>query len=284
MTRTRRGRREARRLRFRRIQALLAGGLVLGVGAAATLAAWNDTEHGSATFTAGRLGRLGLLAARSGAGSSSERRERGVGMRAARVLAGAAVVAALLSPTPAWAAPATEVVQGDVLRLVSVADWDAASRLVPGRPVHWDVTVSADAPDPGTVLIGVSAAGDAALTVAVHRCEAAWGISGCPAGALPIRTEWRVPLDGAEVPLTRIRDDEVARLRLTVALVSGSGGSTRLRVHAHGAGESAAIAPGGDLAVTGPPPLAPWALGGGALLLAGLALLVLRRPDRGGRS
>jgi predicted ribosomally synthesized peptide with SipW-like signal peptide len=37
----------------RRIAAILAGGLVLGVGAAVTLAAWNDSEFAKGTFTAG---------------------------------------------------------------------------------------------------------------------------------------------------------------------------------------------------------------------------------------
>lgn len=36
-----------------KIRAILAGGLVLGVGAAITLAAWNDSEFATGTFTAG---------------------------------------------------------------------------------------------------------------------------------------------------------------------------------------------------------------------------------------
>lgn len=43
---------DASRLRLRRARALLASGLVLGVGGAVTLAAWNDSEHSQATFTA----------------------------------------------------------------------------------------------------------------------------------------------------------------------------------------------------------------------------------------
>ncbi|MDR2997769.1 MAG: SipW-dependent-type signal peptide-containing protein [Microbacterium sp.] len=39
--------------RRRKITAVLAGGLVLGVGAAVTLAAWNDSEFAKSTFTAG---------------------------------------------------------------------------------------------------------------------------------------------------------------------------------------------------------------------------------------
>lgn len=50
---------EATRLRRRRVRALLASGLVLGVGAGATLAAWTDSEHSQATFTAGRFGIVG---------------------------------------------------------------------------------------------------------------------------------------------------------------------------------------------------------------------------------
>lgn len=38
--------------RFVRFRALLAGGLVLGIGGSLTLAAWNDSEFGQATFTA----------------------------------------------------------------------------------------------------------------------------------------------------------------------------------------------------------------------------------------
>jgi len=51
--------RERRRLRSRRLRAALAGGLVLGIGVAATLAAWNDSEYGSANFTAGRFDIVG---------------------------------------------------------------------------------------------------------------------------------------------------------------------------------------------------------------------------------
>jgi predicted ribosomally synthesized peptide with SipW-like signal peptide len=45
--------------RGRRVKAILAGGLVLGVGAAMTLAAWNDSEFASGTFTAGSFNMVG---------------------------------------------------------------------------------------------------------------------------------------------------------------------------------------------------------------------------------
>lgn len=44
------------RSRWLRARALLAGGLVLGLGSAATLAAWNDSEYASSTVTASTFG------------------------------------------------------------------------------------------------------------------------------------------------------------------------------------------------------------------------------------
>lgn len=61
MTDTRRRMRERKELLARRVRALLAGGLVLGIGTTATLAAWNDSEYGTATFTAGRFDIVGAV-------------------------------------------------------------------------------------------------------------------------------------------------------------------------------------------------------------------------------
>ncbi|WP_424936300.1 MULTISPECIES: SipW-dependent-type signal peptide-containing protein [Bacteria] len=50
----------------RKILAVLAGGLVLGVGAAITLAAWNDSEFATGTFTAGNFNLEGSTTAADG--------------------------------------------------------------------------------------------------------------------------------------------------------------------------------------------------------------------------
>lgn len=188
--------------------------------------------------------------------------------------AGCAVVGA----GPAWAAPTTEVVQGDVLRIVSVADWEAASGMLPGRPMDWDVTVSADAADPGVIRIGVSASGDAEIVVDVFACPQEWTPSGCPSGASAIKTAWPVPRDGSETGLAEMTDSEVMHLRLRVALESASAGTTQVQVHARGAGESVVIGPEGGLATTGLAPVVPWMLGAAAVLVGtGLAIGARRR-------
>src|SRR5690606_10557662 len=46
---------QARRIRFLRVRALLAGAMVLGVGAVLTLAAWTDQEQAKTTVTAGTV-------------------------------------------------------------------------------------------------------------------------------------------------------------------------------------------------------------------------------------
>lgn len=202
----------------------------------------------------------------------------------ASLIAVLVAVGALLAPAAAWAAPTTQVIQGDVLRLVSVADWDAASSLLPGVPVRWDVEVSANAPDPGTVRIGVSAEGSARLILDVETCDQPWDAAGCAGGAADLRTDWSIPRDGAELPLTEIPDTATAHLRLTITLDPADGaGSTDIRVHAAGAGESAVVGPDGGLATTGMSPAVPWAaVGGTVLVLAGaiLTLMRFRRADR----
>lgn len=197
-----------------------------------------------------------------------------------------ALIAAFGSAGPAWAAPTTQVVQGDVIRLVSVADWEAASSLLPGEPVRWDVAVSARAPDPGTVSLAVSARGDAPLTLDVALCMTAWQESGCPGGATQLRSAWSIPRDGAEIAIAEFPDTEVAHLRLAIRLAptaaptAADGEATDIRVHARGAGESVIVGPEGALATTGLPPVAPWMLGAGGLLAVVGAMLVLSRRRR----
>lgn len=206
-------------------------------------------------------------------------------MRGRRViLLPALVVAGILVAAPAWAAPTTEVIQGRVLRLVSVADWSQASRLLPGQPVQWDVAVSANSPDPGTVTIAVSASGDAPLLVDAALCMQAWQESGCPGGAEELESEWSIPRDGSEVALAAFPSSDVAHLRLWITLDDADdSGVTDVRVHASGAGEAVATGPGGDpLPATGGG-VAPWVIGAGVgLAVAGAGLMVLRRRDRRG--
>ena len=52
---------ETKRQRGRKVAAILAGGLVLGVGTMATLASWNDSEFASATFTTGKFNLQGSV-------------------------------------------------------------------------------------------------------------------------------------------------------------------------------------------------------------------------------
>lgn len=201
-------------------------------------------------------------------------------MRRGPIVAALAVLG-LLSAQPAWAAPTTQVVQGSVLRLVSVADWDAAGSLLPGDAVQWDVAVSADAPDPGTVTIGVSATGDAGLVVDARLCMDEWTVSGCPGGESVLRTDWDIPRDGEEITLTSMADTQTAHLRFSIALAAGdASGRTDVRLHASGVGETAVIGQDGGLATTGMLPVVYWVLGGGAVAVVVGAVLVLRRRGR----
>lgn len=195
-----------------------------------------------------------------------------------RLSVGVVVIFMLLgSAAPAWASPTTEIIQGRILRLVSVADWEAAGSLLPGQQVRWDVAVSAVAPDPGVVTIALSATGEAPLVLDVSICLRAWEGIACPGGAVIVRSAWQVPRDGGEVRLGEVADTDVAHVRLSIGLGEEAAGSTTLRLHASGIGEDVIVGPGGGLAATGPTPLPPWVLAGASALVVVGVLLVARR-------
>lgn len=197
------------------------------------------------------------------------RRGRGGRARAAAVAAvGGAILCGAVAIAPhAAAASETQVVQGRILRLVSTADWSAAASLVPGQRIRWDVEVSADAPDPGTVSVGVSAHGGADLRLDARSCPDAWIGDSCPAGETLLRSGWEPAATGQVWPLLSAPSTAVVHLRLDVALADDAAGTTELRVHADGVGDTVAAGPG--LAATGGGvQAAPLWLGAG-LLLAG---------------
>jgi len=193
--------------------------------------------------------------------------------------AGAAVVVGVLAlADPSHAATSTEVVQGQYVRLVSVVDWSQAEQLQPGEAVQWDVDVSAEAPEPGTLAVGLSASGETPLTIDAELCEVAWRNDGCPSGAERLRTAWEIPRDGELVVLSEGSAADVAHVRLHVALASDNAADpTQVRVHAIGAGEEIGTGPKSPLAPTGSSPGVPWMLAGGSALLVGTAALLLAR-------
>lgn len=214
-------------------------------------------------------------------GSRRARRTAGVGAAVALVLTAAAAAG---TPQPARAATgvAETVIQGSVIRLVSIEE-PAMRSLVPGRTAVWQVGVTADASTPGTITVTLAGTGaDAAgLLLEVQGCARRWAAGTCPAPELlvpagPIR------VDGVASTLGTLRDDEQLWLRLAVTMPQDAGtaeSDVRLVVRATGVGDDVSAEPGGGLAVTGAGPR--WALvGAGALLAAtgvGMLLRVRRR-------
>lgn len=203
--------------------------------------------------------------------------------RALPALVALASALLLIGPMPgAGADPATEVVQGRYVRIVSSADWAAASTMGPGVSVRWDLEVSAAAPSPGTVRVGISALGDAPVAVDVRLCPVAWQGEDCAGGSHVLRSGWGVPRDGQTVELDTISSGDVAHVRLDVRLAGDRGaGATQIRVHADGFGDRIQTGPGAQLAATGGSVPLPLIVAGGVLLVAAALLLLLRRRRRG---
>ncbi len=214
------------------------------------------------------------------------RRRRRVGVTVtvlvALALAGVVVLALAL---PASAAGA-EVVRGKYLTLESIPD-PRMTMMGPGETVHWQVGVSVEAPDPGTVSIGLSATGDPSmeLTAAATACSVRWDEGKCAGKSWQLPDLDPIPIDGVERELLTMPSDQERWVMLAVTMrpsadpAPGDGVSALL--HASGQGDSVAVGPGGLARTGGPSTIWPVLLALGAITM-GLAL-TLRRKRRNER-
>lgn len=211
-------------------------------------------------------------------GSRRARRMAGVGV-AVGVLATGAPLA--MAPMPAAAETTETVIQGSVIRLISIEE-PAMRSLTPGRTATWQVGVTADASTPGTITITLAGTGDDAsgLLLEVQGCAQQWTDAGCPTPELLV-AETPIPVDGVARTLRSMGDDERLWLRLHVTMPedAGSGVSdVQLVVRATGVGDDVSAHPGGGLAATGAG--SAWGLIGAGVVLATAGVGVLMRARR----
>lgn len=201
------------------------------------------------------------------------------------------VGASLLMPalsgaaTAASTAPSAETVEGEHLRIVSVADWHAATNLIPGDTVQWDLSISVDTSQVATVSIGLSAEGDAALLSSARLCLQQWDDDECPGGAVTVHEAWDLPRDDTVTLMIEITDTDTAHLRLMISLGDGAhvdDGHTIVRVHALTEHESLVVEPPGAMAPTGMSsnPLSLFIPGAAVLLITAAILFVAGRHGR----
>jgi predicted ribosomally synthesized peptide with SipW-like signal peptide len=165
---------KARGLRSRRVRAILAGGLALGIGAAMTLAAWNDSEFAQGTFTAGAFNIQGSL---DGTTYTEHATSGGAAALAFTV------PAAKLSPTDSVYAPfAVELdstsTNNAVVTVSSPSTTGSVANLTYTliQPTTFGCTSSTT----GTTLVASSALGAATGAVTFNLTKGA-GVAGAPA-------------------------------------------------------------------------------------------------------
>jgi signal peptidase len=200
-------------------------------------------------------------------------RRRHRAARAARGAGGAAVAALALVVVPIVAAPQaaradspdSTIVRGKYLVLESIANRDDMESLTPGRPVPWQVGVSVNAPDPGLVRLGISAAGalarPGALDVEIRECAEQWVGGVCATG----ESLWLAQQDLASATVATnengsreigsMRSTDTVWLQVAVILPAEAppGTDATIAIHAWGGTDAATIdtASEGFLASTG---------------------------------
>lgn len=195
--------------------------------------------------------------------------------------AGAALLA-LVPAAPAGAVETTQTVQGRYVRIVSQADWTSAEAMEAQTKVRWDLTISAEAPERGTVRIGMSATGEAPLVADVRLCDRAWQGATCPMGERTLRADWAIPRDDRTVELGTMPADAVSHLRVEVRLAADTAvrGTTRILVHADGFGDRVQTGPAGGLSATGGTVPVPVVVGGSVLVVVAASLVFAGRGRR----
>ncbi|GAA2941593.1 hypothetical protein GCM10010458_28320 [Microbacterium luteolum] len=135
----------------RKVLAVLAGGLVLGIGAAVTLAAWNDSEFATGTFTAGSFNLQGSVTSAT-AGYVDHNVDRG---DAAATLAFSLPAATALSPGDVVYAPLWVRLDGTTSNNATLVP-DTITAGTGGNEANLSYTIRAIAPD---AVCDASAAG-----------------------------------------------------------------------------------------------------------------------------
>ncbi|WOF23720.1 hypothetical protein N8K70_03315 [Microbacterium betulae] len=210
---------------------------------------------------------------------------RGRGLASGVVLA-AAAAALGAAPAAADEGSTTETVESEHIRIVSTADWDAMGGLASGGWEVWDLVISADAPEPGYLDIGVSGSGELPLVVDVSSCEVAWSGDDCARGRRDLHAGWSVPLDGGTTWIDRTAHDHTTylRLRVTVDESAASSAQAEVRVHVRGEGDEEVSVPGEeeqDVLIGTGASFDPWPFA--AALIAGAGVAGIARLLRRGR-
>ena len=175
------------------------------------------------------------------------RQRSGAAVGLALAFAFACVAAASATPAPAEAASDERVVQGRVIRLVSIEE-PRMSDMAPGTSAVWLVGISADAPNPGTLTVLLTSDGDGGLGLRydVQSCVTRWDSGAC-AESETLVPEQTVPVDGAERDILSMPSDEARWLRIAVARPAGSdpdaSGAVEMEVRAVGVGDDVSTSP-----------------------------------------
>lgn len=256
---------------------LVLGALTLGLTALVTWAFWpHSTRHDRRRPPGGPR--------QSDAHDETSRRHQGAStaVQAVVLIAGVAATLVAVPAAPARAADTVTIVTGRYLTLTSIADLDRLTSMTPGTTVPWQVGVSANPPDPGTVTLAVSASGSAALqlTSQVSSCPTRWVDGVCSGGATLLQPTRTIPLDGSPRTLVTMRSAEQSWILFDVTRPSTATGvapgqSVSMLFRASGVSDSVEVGPG-RLATTGSSAQGPWSAALVSLGAIGVGLAITR--------
>lgn len=158
-------------------------------------------------------------------------------------------------PQRALSADSTVVTRGSHLTLTSIGDAEAMTDMQPGVPVLWQVGVQVSAPDPGTVVLSLSAEGSSGLglELEIRECAVRWVLGTCGSGEVLLQSRQPAQLGPVARPLNTMRSTEERWVLISATVPAEGRGSVSLALRADGTSDAAVATPGtgGVLARTG---------------------------------
>lgn len=266
---------------------LVLGGITIAASALVTWAFWPRGEQDGGEGRRRKRGRH--RSAVGGEVRSDSARISAAAVTA--VLLGGALAVVPQSPASAvggafLGVESTSVARGTYLTLTSIGDAEAMSNMQPNVPVLWQIGVSADAPEPGTVSLSLEASGDSSLglSLEIRSCSVQWVGGVCDGAERSIQPRLEAPLNSGLQLLESMPASEQRWMLVSAMVPPGGEGEVSLAVRAQGDSDSIAVGPGtvGTIARTGAASAPPMLLLGGVgvsagLLVAGAAAVLKRR-------
>lgn len=153
---------------------------------------------------------------------------------------------AVPGPAPIAAERSETVITGEHMTLTSVGDPEEMLAMRARAPVHWQVGITTDAPEPGRVSVAIDAAGsrDLGLNLEIRSCTERWSGDTCAGSEQLLQRPSTANVGEGFVSIVTFPDIADRWILITALIPEPASGTVALTLRVDGSGESVEVRPG----------------------------------------